>query len=72
MTDELRRQPREVEQALMAPEGVTAVPKEHISLLQRVGSRDKVLASVDALMSQMAPSAVAARLPCRRYRQRAL
>ncbi|SIO71770.1 hypothetical protein SAMN05444172_8125 [Burkholderia sp. GAS332] len=51
MTDELRRQLREVEQALVALEGVIAVRREYISLLQRLGSRDKELASLDALMT---------------------
>lgn len=51
MTDELRRQLREVEQALVALEGEIAVRKEYISLLQRLGSRDKELASLDALMT---------------------
>jgi hypothetical protein len=51
MTDELRRQFREVEQALVALEGVIAVRREYISLLQRLGSRDKELASLDALMT---------------------
>ena len=51
MTDELRRQLREVEQALVALEGVIAVRREYISLLQRLGSRDKELASLDALIT---------------------
>ena len=51
MTDGLRRQLREVEQALVALEGVIAVRREYISLLQRLGSRDKELASLDALMT---------------------
>jgi hypothetical protein len=51
MSDELRRQLREVEQALAALEGVIAVRREYISLLQRLGSRDKELASLDALMT---------------------
>jgi hypothetical protein len=51
MADELRRQLREVEQALVTPEGVIAVPREYISLLQRLGSRDKELASLDALVT---------------------
>jgi hypothetical protein len=51
MTDKLRRQLREVEQALVTLEGVIAVRREHISLLQRLGSRDKELASLDALMT---------------------
>ena len=54
MTDELRRQLREVEQALVALEGVIAVRREYISLLQRLGSRDKELASLDALMTAWA------------------
>ncbi len=51
MTDKLRRQLREVEQALVTLEGVIAVRREYISLLQRLGSRDKELASPDALMT---------------------
>lgn len=51
MTDELQRQLREVEQALMALEGVIAVRREYISLLQRLESRDRELASLDALMT---------------------
>jgi hypothetical protein len=51
MTDELRRQLREVEQALVALEGVIAVRREYIALLQRLGSRDKELASLDALLT---------------------
>ena len=50
MTDDLRRQLCEVEQALVALEGVIAVRREYISLLQRLGSRDKELASLEALM----------------------
>lgn len=50
MTDDLRRQLSEVEQALIALEGVIAVRREYISLLQRLGSHDKELASLDALM----------------------
>lgn len=51
MTDDLRRQLCEVEQALVALEGVIAVRREYILLLQRLGSRDKELASLDALMT---------------------
>jgi hypothetical protein len=51
MTDDLRRQLCEVEQALVALESVIAVRREYISLLQRLGSRDKEPASLDALMS---------------------
>ncbi|MGF6759445.1 hypothetical protein [Paraburkholderia sp. GAS42] len=51
MTDDLRRQLCEVEQALVALEGVIAVRREYISLLQRLGTLDKELASLDALMT---------------------
>lgn len=51
MTDKLRRQLREVEQALVALEGVIAVRREYISLLQRLEARDRELASLDALMT---------------------
>ena len=51
MADDLRRQLREVEQALVALDGVIAVRREYVALLHRVGSRDKELASFDALMS---------------------
>jgi len=51
MTHDLRRQLCEVEQALVAPEGVIAVRREYISLLQRLGSREKELASLEALMT---------------------
>jgi len=51
MTDESRRQLCEVEYALIAPEGVIEVRREYISLLQRLGSRDKELASLDVLMT---------------------
>ena len=50
MANELRRQLREVEQALVALDGVIAVRREYISLLHRLGSSDKELASLDALM----------------------
>ena len=51
MTDDLRRQLGEVEQALVALEGVIALRREYISLLQRLGTRDKELASLDALIT---------------------
>jgi hypothetical protein len=54
MTDELRRQLREVEQALVALAGVIAVRREYISLLQRLGSCHKELASLDAPMNARA------------------
>lgn len=51
MTDDLRRQPRKVEQALVALEGVIAVRREYISLLQCLGTCDKKLTSLDALIT---------------------
>ena len=54
MADELRRQLREVEHALAALDAVIAVRREYISLLQRLGSSDKELASLDALMNAQA------------------
>ena len=50
MADELRQQLREVEQALVALDGVIAVRREHISLLQRLGSPEGELAALDALI----------------------
>jgi hypothetical protein len=51
MTDDLRRQLCEVEQALVALEGMIAVRREYVSLLQRLGAREKELASLEALMT---------------------
>jgi len=51
MTDDLRRQLCEVEQALMGLEDVIAVRREYISLLRRLGFRDKELASLEALLT---------------------
>lgn len=70
MTDDLRRQPRKVEQALVALEGVIAVRREYISLLQCLGTCDKKLTSLDALITAR-PGHVrsAARLRCRDCRR---
>ncbi|MBB4519754.1 hypothetical protein GGD68_008570 [Paraburkholderia fungorum] len=51
MTDDLRRQLCEVEQALAALEGMIAVRRDYISLLRRLGTCDKELASLDALIT---------------------
>jgi hypothetical protein len=49
MADDLRRQLREVEQALVALGEVIAVRREYVTLLQRLGSHEKALAALDAL-----------------------
>ena len=49
MADDLRRQLREVEQALVALGEVIAVRREYVTLLQRLGSHDKELAALDVL-----------------------
>jgi hypothetical protein len=49
MTDDLRRQLREVEQALVALDAVIAVRREYVTLLQRLESHEKELAALDAL-----------------------
>ena len=49
MADDLRRQLREVEQALVALGEVVAVRREYVTLLQRLGSHEKELAALDAL-----------------------
>jgi hypothetical protein len=50
MTNELRRQLREVEQALVALDGLIAVRKEYVTLLRRLGSPERELAALDALI----------------------
>jgi len=50
MTDELRRQLREVEQALVALGQVIAVRREYVTLLLRLGSHERELAALDALI----------------------
>jgi hypothetical protein len=54
MTDELRRQLREVEQALMALDGVIAVRREYVALRERVGWRERELAGLEALVDAAA------------------
>jgi DNA repair exonuclease SbcCD ATPase subunit len=49
MADDLRRQLREVEQALAALEDVIAVRREYVALIERVGSRERELAGLEAL-----------------------
>lgn len=49
MADDLRRQLREVEQALAALDGVIAVRREYVALIERVGSRERELAGLEAL-----------------------
>jgi hypothetical protein len=49
MADDLRRQLREVEQALVALGEVIAVRREYVTLLQRLGSHEKELAALHAL-----------------------
>ena len=49
MADDLRRQLREVEQALVALGEVIAVRREYVTLLQRLGSHEKELAALDVL-----------------------
>jgi hypothetical protein len=54
MTDELRRQLHEVEQALVALDGVIAVRREYLALIGRVGSDERVMAGLEALMDAAA------------------
>lgn len=53
MADDLRRQLREVEQALVALGEVIAVRREYVTLLQRLGSHEKELAALDVLMRRL-------------------
>jgi hypothetical protein len=50
MAEALRHQLREVEQALLAIEGVIAVRREYVALLGRVGTCDREVASLNALL----------------------
>jgi hypothetical protein len=50
MADDLRRQLREVEQALMALGEVIAVRREYMELLQRLSPHERELAAFDALI----------------------
>lgn len=50
MTNDLRRQLREVEQALVALDGVIAVRREYLALLERVGSYEPERAGLEALV----------------------
>lgn len=51
MIDDLRRQLREVDHALAALNDVIVVRREYIALLQRVGSCERELAGLHALMN---------------------
>jgi hypothetical protein len=53
MIDELRRQLREVEQALVALDEVIAVRREYVALLQRLGAHERELAALDALIKAL-------------------
>jgi DNA repair exonuclease SbcCD ATPase subunit len=53
MIDELRRQLREVEQALVALGEVIAVRREYVALLQRLGAYERELAALDALIKAL-------------------
>jgi hypothetical protein len=50
MPEDLQRQLREVEEALAAIEGVIAVRQEYVSLLGRIGSREREVAGLTALV----------------------
>lgn len=50
MADDLRRQLREVEQALVALDGVIAVRREYVALRDRVGWSERELAGLEALV----------------------
>jgi hypothetical protein len=54
MADDLRRQLREVEQALMALDGVIAVRREYVALRERVGWCQRDLAGLEALVDAAA------------------
>jgi hypothetical protein len=54
MADELRRQLLEVEQALVALDGVIAVRREYVALLDRVGSCERERAGLEALIDAAA------------------
>jgi hypothetical protein len=54
MADDLRRQLREVEQALMALDGVIAVRREYVALRERVGWCERELAGLAALVDAAA------------------
>ena len=54
MTDELRRQLYEVEQAIVALDGIIAVRREYVALIERLGSYDRALAGLEALMDAAA------------------
>jgi cob(I)alamin adenosyltransferase len=50
MADDLRRQLREIEQALFALGEVIAVRREYVTLLVRLGAREREVAALDALI----------------------
>jgi hypothetical protein len=50
MTEALRHQLHEVEQALLAIEGVIAVRREYVALLERLGSCEREVAGLNALL----------------------
>lgn len=54
MADDLRRQLREVEQALAALNGVIAVRREYVALIERIGSCERELAGLEALVDAAA------------------
>jgi len=54
MADDLRRQLREVEQALVALDGVIAVRREYVALRKRVGWDERDLAGLEALVDAAA------------------
>jgi hypothetical protein len=54
MADDLKRQLRDAEQALDALNEVLAVRREYVALLQRMGSCERQLAGLNALMNAAA------------------
>lgn len=70
MADDLRRQLLEVDHALAALEGIISVRREYIALLQRVGSCERELAGLNALIDaasrlQMQRDELAMTIACR-------